>query len=334
MSWAPRTTPVPPAWTGAKWAVLVGAGALLAALVAEPAAANRAFWYAIVPLLPGVFLVNAEVWRNLCPVATLSTLREGDATVRPLTRHAARRWTGVGIVLFLVLVPLRHVLFETSGTATALLIAGAALGAVGGGLLLDRKAGFCNSFCPILPVERLYGQRPMARVSNARCVPCRACTQHACFDLNPERSGLVALGPSARSSRWMLTSFGAFSIALPGFVVGFSLAPDMTAGASALSGAAGIYAVVALGACASWLMLGALFTLFDVRPARALLWAAAAAVCAYYWFTPAAIVRAWALDPAWLPFLRISAFLLVGTWTWRALVQSNDNPLVPVRLER
>lgn len=333
MSWAPRTEPVPAVWIGAKWAVLAGAGVLLAALVAVPSQASRAFWYAIVPALPAVFLVNAEAWRNLCPVATLSTLRDRDTTVRPLTRQAARRWTGVGIGLFLVLVPLRQVFFEISGPATAALLGAAALGALVGGRLLDRKAGFCNSICPILPIERLYGQRPMTRVANTRCVPCRACTQHACFDLNPERSGLVALGPSARDTRWVLTPFGAFALAMPGFVVGFSLAPETSPDTSALSAAASVYGAVAAGAVLSWLLLASAFAALGVRPARALLWSAAAAVSAYYWFTPAAVVRAWALDAAWLPFLRACAFLLVGTWTWRALLHSNDKPLVPVRLE-
>lgn len=350
MSWTPRDAPVAPGWLWAKWMILAAAGLLLTALLVVPTLANRAFWFLIVPLLPALFLVNAEVWRNLCPVATLSTLRDSDSTVRPLTRSAARRWTGAGIVLFLLLVPLRHVLFEASALATAMLIGAAGLGALIGGALLDRKAGFCNSICPILPIERLYGQRPLTRVANARCVPCRACTQHACFDLNPERSGLVSLGPDAKNGRWIVTPFGAFALALPGFVVGFSLAPTLNVsalGASALptvvspssvavaqQAILAAYLAPAVGAAVSWIGFAGLCSVLDVRPTRALVWTAALAVGAYYWFTPAAIVQAWTLDPSWLPAIRVSALLLVGVWMWRALIRPGETTLVPVRLDR
>ena len=66
-----------------------GVTAMLVALVTFPVAANRTFWFAIVPVLPALFLVNAELWRNVCPVATLSTLRDGDSVVRPLGREAS-----------------------------------------------------------------------------------------------------------------------------------------------------------------------------------------------------------------------------------------------------
>ena len=33
----------------------------------------------------------------------------------------------------------------------------------------ERKAGFCNALCPILPVERLYGQAPLVAAGNPRC---------------------------------------------------------------------------------------------------------------------------------------------------------------------
>jgi hypothetical protein len=313
--------------------VLAGAGVLFTALLLVPHVASRAFWFAIVPALPALFLVNAEAWRNVCPVATLSTLGDRDAPVRPLTRDAARRWTSFGVLLFFLLVPLRIVVLEADGIATAALLAAAAVGAVAGGLLLDRKAGFCNSVCPILPVERLYGQRPLTRVANARCVPCRACTQHACFDLNPERSGLVSLGSAAGGPRWIFTPFGAFALALPGFVVAFAIASSTITDVSGAPALARVYGTVLLGAALSWATFATALVTASIRPARALATAAAAAVGVYYWVTPAAIVDAWALNPIWLPVMRAATLLLVGVWSWRALVEPRKIPLAPVRLE-
>ena len=333
MTWSPRPVPASPYWIAAKWIVLAISALLSVSLLLVPDVSARVFWYGIIPVLPALFLVNAELWRNVCPLATLSTLREPEAMARPLTRTGARWWTGVGIMLFLALVPFRHVLFDHSGPATAVLLGVAATCALLGGLLRDRKAGFCNSICPILPVERLYGQRPLAPVQNARCAPCRACTHHACFDLNPERSGLVSIGPPARGRGWVGTPFGAFALALPGFVSAFYLAPDLTSRLSLPGGPLDVYIVVLIGAFASWLLLSAAATLLSVRPVRALPGAAGLAVTAYYWFTPAAVARAWALDPSWVLILRILTLSLVGLWLFRALSRESEASLVPVRFE-
>ena len=105
-------------------------------------------------------------------------------------------------------------------------------------------------------------------------------------------------------------------------------------GIPTVASVATVYGTVLAGALSSWLVLAVAFRVFGIRPAQALLWTAAAAVGAYYWFTPAAIVEAWGLPPLWLAVLRSAALLLVGAWIWRALVTSTETPLVPVRLER
>jgi nitrite reductase (NADH) large subunit len=320
VTWAPRPEPPPRAWVVAKWVVLAGGAGLMLLLVARPELGARLLWYAIIPLLPAVFLLNAELWRNVCPLATLGTLREPSVT-RPLTRDRAARSAVLGLVLFVVLVPARVTLFNDSGRASSLLLGTAALAAMGAGLVLDRKAGFCNSVCPILPVERLYGQRPMITVVNARCAPCRACTQHACFDLNPERSGLVSLGTAARQRSWIVTPFGAFALALPGFVTAYSVAPPLLA----VDGLA-VYAALVGGAAASWAFLALFFTALSTRPARALVAAAALAVGAYYWFTPPAVVEAWSLHESWTAVFRLATLALVAVWTIRSLRRDPRRP--------
>jgi nitrite reductase (NADH) large subunit len=313
VTWTPR--PVPPArgWVVAKWSVLAVTAAFLPALLLHPELGTRVFWFAVVPVLPALFLVNAELWRNVCPLATLGSLWERPE-VRPLTRTWATRSTVIGLVLFAVLVPARPTLFDGSGAATATLIASAALIAFLGGLVFERKAGFCNSVCPILPVERLYGQRPLVAVSNARCAPCRACTHGPCFDLNPQRSALVSLRPAGLRGSWVTAPFGAFALALPGFIFAYSL----TSGGSEPPGVAA-YVTMAGGAGLSWVLLGAVFTLRSSPPSRALLFSAALAVGLYYWFTPAAVARAWSLPEPSVVFLRAALLGLVAVWTARSL---------------
>ena len=41
-----------------------------------------------------------------------------------------------------------------------------------GGMLLKGKSGWCSSICPLLPVQRLYGQTPYKLVANSHCTPC------------------------------------------------------------------------------------------------------------------------------------------------------------------
>jgi hypothetical protein len=313
MTWAPRPQPAPRGWIAAKWAILGGTFVFLLLLTMEPELGARLLWYAAVPLLPAVFLVNAELWRNVCPLATLSSLRE-RAVIRPLTRRWAGRSATVGLVLFFALVPARHTLFNDSGRATAILVGAAALAAVLAGFVFDRKAGFCNSVCPILPVERLYGQRPMISVANARCAPCRACTHQACFDLNPERSALVSLGAAGGDRTWVLSPFAVFALALPGFVAAYSTAPE-SLGLEGL----GVYAALLGGAVVSWGLLATAFTTLSTKPARALVVVAALAVGTYYWFTPATVVRAWALPETWTAVLRFATLALVAVWTLRSL---------------
>jgi hypothetical protein len=303
--------------------VLAATAVFGAALAVRPDAALRLFWYAIVPALPAVFLVNAELWRNVCPVATLNTLRapSPDVDVRSLDARWVAVATTVGIALFFVLVPARLFLLDTDPGATGALLSSLGGTALVGGFVLDRKAGFCNSICPLLPVERLYGQRPLLVVGNARCAPCRACTRSACLDLNPERSGFVSLGPASSSGRWYLSPFGAFALALPGMITGYFLVQTgsvtLDAGAAPTAGIA--YAATAGGAALTWAVLTALFRFTHTPPARALVWAAALAAALFYWFVPASSAAAWGLPSGAVWLLRAGTLGLVGAWAIRGL---------------
>ena len=76
-------------------------------------------------------------------------------------------------------------LFNESGTALGRCCSWATL-AVGlaAGSVFKGKSGWCSTFCPLLPVQRIYGQTPFTVVRNSHCEPCVGCTTN-CYDFNP-----------------------------------------------------------------------------------------------------------------------------------------------------
>jgi len=175
-------------WKVAQFLGVVLTVVLLAGLYREPDLTLKILWNAVIPLLPAVFLVQPEIWRNACPLATLNVLSGRRAGKRTLSPEAARRFGAVGIVLLFAMVPARRFLFNTDGTALAITITAVAVLALVLGFVFDMKAGFCNALCPVLPVERLYGQRPLFKVPNAHCKPCTLCTRRGCIDLVQTKS--------------------------------------------------------------------------------------------------------------------------------------------------
>ena len=119
--------------------------------------------------------------------------------------------------------------------------------AIAGGLAFDAKAGFCNAICPVLPVERLYGQSPLVRIGNPRCSSCTACAP-ACIDRSPVRAPRQALGAAASRRFWTFSAFGGFAAAFPGFVLGYFTSVD-----GELSTAPLVYAEVLGWAALSWI---------------------------------------------------------------------------------
>ena len=302
----PRTTP-------AQKLVLAATAALVVGLVVRPAMSLHLLWDMIIPLLPAVFLLNPMLWRNVCPLATLNTIageRVGEARLEGRWLHGA--WA-VGIILLVTLVPARRFLFNTDGPALALVIAGVAGLAVAGGTRYARRAGFCNAICPVLPVEKLYGQFPIVPVRGARCRDCVLCTPVGCTDLAGAKTMAQTLGPSRRSAGWIATPFGAFAVAFPGLIVGY-----FTTTNGALSTAPSVYLHAAGWSAASAAVLGVLLLALRAPARWAMPLLGALAFGLYYWLAApglsrsygggtagTAIVRALALGLLTVSFARI-----------------------------
>ncbi len=305
-------------WRTAQWAGILATAILLAGLVAQPDLALDVLWNILIPLVPASLLVSPAIWRNVCPLATLNMLTNRSAVQHTLTEKVLPGAGIIGIVLLVVMVPARRFLFNTDGVVLTVTIVAVALLALALGGFFQLKAGFCNAICPVLPVERLYGQRPLMGVNNPRCVPCTMCTARGCIDLNPSKSVAQTLGSARRSNAWLVTGFGAFAAAFPGFVVGYYTAQD-----GPLASAGSVYLNVAVWALGSYLVAGLLVWLFRLSATRALILLAAVAAGLYYWFAADTITTAFAIQGTATVAIRVAALALVVFWLWRALPRTN-----------
>ena len=299
-------------WRIAQILALLATVALLASLVATPSTGLVLLWDVAIPVLPAVFLINPGLWRNICPLGTLSMLPNQPGG-RVLNGAGLPLAGSLGIALLFLMVPARRFLFNTDGTALALTIVGVAVLAISLGSVFDKKAGFCSGICPVLPVERLYGQSPLIAVSNPRCSPCTLCVTRGCLDIAGGKSIAQILGPRRKSHDWLGTAFGMFAASFPGFVIGYNLTAD-----GPWSTAGQVYGIVLAGAVLSYLVTNVLVRTLHVGSITALNALAALSLGLYYWFAAKAITTHLAL-PDWTPFLiRSAAGLLLAFWVWRA----------------
>ncbi len=301
-------------WRVGRWTALGVLAVLLVALVRMPAVALTALWYVAVPILPAVFFLNPVLWRGVCPLATANEWGNRVSAARyPSPRSAT--WLGiVGVVLFHLLVPARRFLFNVEGTALAGTIVAVALLAIGLGAVAPVRSAFCNGICPVLPVELLYGQSPLLTLQRGRCTTCTVCTPRGCLDLSQGKAFLQVLGPDRRSARWLLTPFGLFIAALPGFIVGYGLTSD-----GALTSAPLVYATTLGWSAAS---VGVVLVASGVArlPSRLTFpLIAGAAGALYYWFAGPAVVRATAAPASVTAGIRVAGIGLVLAWLTVAL---------------
>ncbi|SMC25312.1 2Fe-2S iron-sulfur cluster binding domain-containing protein [Andreprevotia lacus DSM 23236] len=197
---------------------------MAALLVLKPELGLPLWWSVIVPVLPAVFFIAPGLWRNVCPMAALNQTPRlfGFTMGRTHTRRIREYSYVVGIALFLLLVSSRKWLFDQSGVASAALILFGLGGAFLGGLIFKGKSGWCSSICPMLPVQRVYGQTPFIMLRNAHCQPCVGCTKN-CYDFNPGVAYLAdQYDEDPRYSGYRRLFVGL----LPGFILAFFTIPN------------------------------------------------------------------------------------------------------------
>ncbi len=293
---------------------VLGTVGLIVGLVTIPETALRILWDVSIPILPAVFLVSPHIWRNVCPLATVNKLTGDRFGRRTLPPGWMAGTTLLGVVLLYALVPARRFLFNTNGIALAVVIAAVVVLAALLGVVFQGKAGFCNAVCPVLNVERLYGQRPLTEVANARCGPCTLCSARGCMDLSPQKSVAQTVGPKRRTRAWVTTPFGAFAATFPGFVVAY-----FTTGDGPLSSAPVVYGTFALWCAASFAAVALVSALRPERNQQMVLFLAGLSIGLYYWFAAPSFLGTLGAPAGFdLPF-RVIAIVAVTLWLHRSL---------------
>ncbi len=303
-------------WKTAQAVGVAATAVLVAGLFVKPDLSLFVLWNVLIPLVPISLMVSPLIWRNVCPLATLN-MAFNRQSARKLTNGLAAKAGVASIALLAILVPARRFAFNSDGTSLAIVIVTVGLLALILGVVFDAKAGFCNAICPVLPVERLYGQSPLLQVPNARCPSCSLCTQRGCIDLAPEKSVAQKLGVARQSTAWLRTGFGAFAAAFPGFIVGYYTSSDV-----ALSAAGSVYLYIAAWSLGSYALISVLVHLFRLGSKPALLLIGGLALSLYYWYAVEVVLTAMGIGGLWPMASRGAAFLLIGVWLTRALARA------------
>ena len=211
-------------WRGIRVLTVAAVLALCVTLFVRPDAGLFVLWTVIVPGLPVVFLVAPGLWRNICPLAAVNQTPRLFGFTRGLTLPARLQEYGyvIAITAFFVIASARKPLFDDNGPALAVLIIGLLSTAFLGGLVFKGKSGWCSSICPMLPVQRIYGQTPYATLRNSHCEPCVGCTKN-CYDFNPS---VAYLADQHERDPYYTGYRKFFAGAFPGFILAFYLVPN------------------------------------------------------------------------------------------------------------
>jgi hypothetical protein len=269
-------------WTALQSLLLVVGLALAGLLLFKPAVGIAIMWNILIPAAPALVVLAPGLWRNICPMSTVSLLpKKLGLSLRMKMPTALAAWLGlISIIALYVIVPLRHILLNTDGPATFVMLGTAAALAVLLGMLFEGRSGWCTSLCPIHPVEKLYGGAPAITFKNARCDLCELCTV-PCPDTTP------SISPAVTANYWLNEIVATLFIgSFWGFVFGWYQVPDYPAPV----GAAEIFNTYAWplgGAFVSFAVYNAIETWYaQTKPTLKILQAvfAAGAVSTYYWF--------------------------------------------------
>lgn len=310
-------------WRCVQVAVWLVGATIFALLLFAPAIGLHAFWNVLIPVAPALLAFAPGLWRNICPLAATALFPRHMGWSKRIHLDAATQGalSLIGTVALLLIVPLRHVVLDTHGPATALTIATLAVIGVGIGFLVEWKSGWCSGLCPVHPVEKLYGQQALVTIPNAHCDFCHRCVA-PCPDSTPAVHPLSVERPWTRRIGGQLLVGG-----FVGYIIGWFLVRDYRDGEGWQH----------LGTAFGYPFLGLVISLavfLGLRRAlakrhRELLVRvfAAGAIAAYYWFRLPALfgfgpfpgdgmlVDLTATLPAWFPAAsRLATTLLFAWW--------------------
>ncbi len=191
-------------------------------LIFNPTLGIHLFWNILIPIAPLLLVVGVGIWRNVCPMASTALFARhmNFSKRRKLTMSQSSKLNLIAIIALFVIAPLRHAIFNTSGSATAILILTLAIIAIVTSFFFEWKSAWCSGLCPIHPVEKLYGLKNKLKLPNAHCIECSKCVT-PCPDSTPK------LNPHSVKKTMYHKIAGTLTVgAFPGFVWGWFQVPD------------------------------------------------------------------------------------------------------------
>jgi nitrite reductase (NADH) large subunit len=303
-------------WTVARWLSVILSFALAAYSVVHPTQGLNLFWGLYVPVLPVVFLAGPALWRNICPMAALNQVprtlgfTRGLAVPQSVQRYAPLISAG----LFLFLIGMRRVFLDRSGVGLAVFLITVLSLAFLGGVVFKGKSGWCSQFCPMLQIERFYGQAPLKVIRNDHCRPCVGCT-HNCYDFNPTAAYLADLhdeNPQLGMNRKL------FAGAFPWVIYAFFTQTDLQH--VTLAGALGVYERILLLAAAGIGVFLSLEAVTGLSASKLSLLHVVAAINIFYHYVAPLALGIWGIHGMLAPNLvEVAVAVLSLVWFIRAL---------------
>jgi nitrite reductase (NADH) large subunit len=264
-------------WQAGRGVALAITLVLAALLMWAPPLGLKLFWGIAIPAVPLLLVVAPGLWRQVCPMALMNQTPRtfGFSRNHTLPDSVAKYTYPVAVMLFVGLVALRVPLLNHAGPIVGVGLIGVLALAFAGGLWFKGRSGWCGTFCPLGPIQRIYGHAPLAMVPNGYCPTCVGCQKH-CYDFNPRAaifSDIHDDDPRFAAQRRLFMGL------LPGLIAGFFLQ-----GLNPPYGT-GQYVGILLGACcASAGLHGFLSSFVPVGTYRVSAMFGAAALGLFYWF--------------------------------------------------
>ncbi|MDX1384363.1 MAG: hypothetical protein R3190_12000, partial [Thermoanaerobaculia bacterium] len=160
----------------------------------------RAFWTMALPILPiAIVLMGFPNWRQICPLAAFGEVgrRLNRGTQRRVPGWLERWFLPVTFGGLLAMLVLRLVATNGDGRWLAGLLVALAVAAALTNLLYTGKT-WCNFFCPVGFVERVYTEpNSLVAQRSSQCAQCTACKRH-CPDIDQENAYWKDLRTSGR----------------------------------------------------------------------------------------------------------------------------------------
>ena len=306
----------PRVWSVLRWFGVACAFGIVAASILDPPLGLFIFWGLFVPIVPLIFLVAPALWRNVCPMASLNQIPRTLGFTRGLTVPLwVQQYTPlISAGLFLAIVPFRKVLLEHSGPALAVFLLTVLGLAFLGGVVFKGKSGWCTQFCPMLQVERFYGQSPLLVVRNSHCRPCVGCNKN-CYDFNPTAAYLADLhdeNPRLEVNRKM------FAGAMPWLIFAFFTQPELAD--ITVTGILLLYGRILLFVAAGIGVFMGIEAVTGLSSYKLILGHVVAALNLFYWFVTPRAMQQFGLEEIPLPYLLQAAMaVLTVVWFLRAL---------------